>query len=238
VEIAKEQLKNEETRAQTIETLARVFDVVLRLLHPYTPFVTEEIWEHLRNVVLDSPLKDIVQGWPEALIVAKWPEPREPEAWEEQKIADFALLIQDPIRANRNFHAEKNIKTSQKHGMTYVNKNKAELLRQYLPIISALSSTDLEQSFVYEEYKPSEAVTALIVGTTEIYPNVSGLERSEEDKARLEKELREAESHVQRLEKLLAGDFADKAPAHLVAKEREKLAGYQEMAEKIRAQLK
>jgi valyl-tRNA synthetase len=58
-----------------------------------------------------------------------------------------------------------------------------------------------------------------------------------EEKARLQKELKEAESHIQRLEKLLAGDFATKAPAHLVAKEREKLAGYQETAEKIKAQL-
>jgi valyl-tRNA synthetase len=52
------------------------------------------------------------------------------------------------------------------------------------------------------------------------------------------KELKEAESHIQRLEKLLAGDFASKAPAALVQKERDKLAGYQETAEKIRAQLK
>ena len=59
-----------------------------------------------------------------------------------------------------------------------------------------------------------------------------------EEKNRWEKELKEAESHIARLEKLLAGDFANKAPAQLVAKEREKLAGYQETAEKIKAQLK
>jgi valyl-tRNA synthetase len=56
--------------------------------------------------------------------------------------------------------------------------------------------------------------------------------------ARLEKELKEAESHIERLEKLLAGDFAKKAPAHLVAKEREKLTAYKETAEKIKAQLR
>jgi valyl-tRNA synthetase len=90
---------------------------------------------------------------------------------------------------------------------------------------------------VYEEYKPSEAVTALVVGLTEIYPDLSGLEISKEDRTRLEKDLKEAESHIQRLEKLLGGDFANKAPAHLVAKEREKLVGYQETAEKIKARL-
>ena len=238
VEVAKEQLKDPQAKARTAETLARVLDKALRLLHPFTPFVTEELWGHLRIAILESPLKDLAKDWPAALIVAKWPEPREAEGWEAQKIADFELVVQDPVRANRNFHAENNIKPSQKHGVTYVNATKAELFREYLPIISALSSTDLDQSFVYEEYKPSEAVTALVVGSTEIYPNLSGIEISKEDKTRLERELKEAESHIQRLEKLLAGDFANKAPAHLVAKEREKLAGYQETAEKIKAQLK
>jgi valyl-tRNA synthetase len=238
VEIAKQELAEGGPRAaRAADTLARVFDISLRLLHPFTPFVTEELWGHLRSALRESPLKDVASDWPEALIVAKWPEPREPEGWEESKLADFAL-IQDSIRAIRNFHAEKNIKPAQRHGVTYVTENKASLYEDNLPIISALSSTDLRQSFVYEEYQPSEAATSLVVGSTEIYPNLSGIERSEEDKARLEKELKEAQSHIVRLEKLLSSDFANKAPAPLVQKEREKLAGYKETAEKIKAQLK
>ncbi|WP_345321958.1 hypothetical protein [Candidatus Villigracilis proximus] len=58
------------------------------------------------------------------------------------------------------------------------------------------------------------------------------------DKPRLEKELKEAQSHIERLEKLLSSDFANKAPAALVAKEAEKLAAYKDTAEKIKAQLK
>jgi valyl-tRNA synthetase len=72
----------------------------------------------------------------------------------------------------------------------------------------------------------------------EIYLPLAGMVDLAEEKTRLERELKEAESHIQRLEKLLAGDFANKAPAQLVAKEREKLAGYQETAEKIKAQLR
>jgi valyl-tRNA synthetase len=59
-----------------------------------------------------------------------------------------------------------------------------------------------------------------------------------EETARLEKELKEAQSHIDRLEKLLSSDFANKAPAALVQKERDKLAGYRETAEKIKLQLK
>jgi valyl-tRNA synthetase len=236
VEIAKEQLKKEDTKAQTVETLARVFDTALRLLHPFTPFVTEELWGHLRTAIRNSPFFQLAGDWPNALIVAHWPEPRGPEGWEEEAIQSFGQ-IQEIVRSIRNARAEKNVKPSKKLGVVFVDENYAPLYRNYLPMISTLSSTDLDQTFVYEtEYKPSDVVTSLVVGSTDIY--LSGMEFSEEDGARLEKELKEAESHILRLEKLLAGDFANKAPAHLVAKEREKLAGYQETAEKIRAQLK
>ena len=238
IEIAKQELaEGGPTAARAADTLARVLDISLRLLHPFTPFVTEELWDHLRTAIRNSPFFTLAADWPNALIVAKWPEPREPEGWEEEKLADFTVL-QDSIRAIRNFHAENNLKPSQRHGVTYVTENKAALYKDNLPIISALSSTDLGQSFVYEQYKPSEAVTSLVVGSTEIYLNVSGIQRSEADTIRLQKELKEAESHIERLEKLLASDFANKAPAHLVAKERDKLAAYKETAEKIKAQLK
>ena len=60
----------------------------------------------------------------------------------------------------------------------------------------------------------------------------------EAERARLSKELADTQSQIERLEKLLAGDFAGKAPAAVVAKEREKLAAYKETAEKLKAQLK
>ena len=236
VEIAKEQLKKEETKAQTVETLAHVLDTALRLLHPYTPFVTEELWGHLREAVRNSPLYTLAADWPDALIVAKWPEPSESEGWEDDSVQRFGQ-IQDVIRSIRNARAEKNVKPSKKLGAVFVNRNNASLYRDYLPMISTLSGTDLDQTFVSDtEYEPSEAVTALVVGSTDVY--LSGIEASHEDRTRLEKELKEAESHIQRLETLLAGDFANKAPAHLVAKEREKLDSYKETAEKIKAQLK
>ena len=56
VEVAKLQMQKEETREQTVVTLVRVLDMCLRLLHPFTPFVTEELWGHLRQAVLHSPL--------------------------------------------------------------------------------------------------------------------------------------------------------------------------------------
>jgi valyl-tRNA synthetase len=237
LEIAKEQMKNEDTRHSTVETLVRVFDTSLRLLHPFTPFITEEVWGYLHTSLRESALKDLCANWPNALIAARFPEPRVPEGWEEQKVAEFNLL-QESIRAIRNLRAEKNIKPSSKIGATFVTKDYAGLYKENLPIISALSGTDFDATFVEIAYKSSDSVTSLVVGSTEIYLNLSGVENTKEDKARLEKELKEAESHIQRLETLLGGDFANKAPAALVAKEREKLAAYKDTAEKIKTQLK
>jgi valyl-tRNA synthetase len=78
---------------------------------------------------------------------------------------------------------------------------------------------------------------ALVAGSVEIFLPLAALVDPEEERARLGKELAEAESHIERLEKLLGSDFANKAPAQLVQKERDKLAVYKESAEKIKAQL-
>ena len=238
VEIAKEQLKAETTKARTVDTLARVFDMALRLLHPFTPFVTEELWGHLRNTVRNSPFFTLAADWPNALIVAKWPEPREPEGWEESKVADFEL-VQEVVRSIRNLRAEKGVAPSKRIDASIAAGSKTDLLNEQSRVLASLAGlSDSELNIVPSLVDKPQDTVALVVGSVEIYLPLAGMVDLAEEKARLEKELKEAESHIQRLEKLLGGDFANKAPAQLVAKEREKLAGYKETAEKIQAQLK
>jgi valyl-tRNA synthetase len=238
VEIAKEQMKREEIKQQTVETLARIFDIILRLLHPFTPFITEEVWGHLRNALLDSPLSHLAKDWPDMLIVARFPEPRESEGWEESKIADFTL-IQELVRSIRNLRAEKAVAPSKKLVAQFVASAKADLLKEQAQTIASLSALDPSQLTIHSTLsdKPGDAA-ALVVGSVEVYLPLAGLVDQAADKPRLEKELKEAQSHIERLEKLLSSDFANKAPAALVAKEREKLEGYKDTAEKIKAQLK
>jgi valyl-tRNA synthetase len=238
VEIAKGQMQNAESREQTVETLARVLDISLRLLHPFTPFVTEEIWSHLRETILQSPISNIASDWPDALIVARWPEPREPEGWEESKIADFTL-VQEIIRSIRNLRAEKNAPMSRKLGATIVGGAKTELLKSQAEVIASLAGLDFSLLSVLSslQAKPDGAVT-LVVGSVEIHIPLAGMVDESAERERLMRELAEAESHIARLEKLLASDFANKAPAAVVQKEREKLAGFKETAEKLQSQLK
>ena len=235
MEIAKSQLQEGGARAYaTAQTLARVFDICLRLLHPFTPFVTEELWGHLRRALQASPLSDLTEDWPEVLIIADWPEQRAEEGWEADKIADFEL-IQDTVRAIRNLRSEKKVKPSERIGATIVASEKFSLFQKQIGVVSALSSTDLNQTSVHEEIPVlPEGLTPLVVGSTNIYLSLPAM--GEEDRARLEKELAEAQSQIARLEKLLGSDFANKAPEAVVNKEREKLAAYKDTAEKIKAQ--
>jgi valyl-tRNA synthetase len=238
VEIAKEQMKNADFRSQTVETLTRVFDTCLRLLHPFTPFVTEELWGHLRGTILQSPISHLAKDWPTALILARFPQPRQPEGWEEAKVADFEL-IQNIVRSIRNLRAEKNVAPSKRIAATISSGEKYDLIESQSSTIATLAG--LDNSLISNSRsladKPSDSL-ALVIGSIEVYIPLTGMVNIEEDKSRLEKELKEAESHIERLEKLLSSDFANKAPAALVQKERDKLAGYKDTAEKIKAQLK
>ena len=224
--------------ARAADTLARVFDISLRLLHPFTPFVTEELWGHLHSALRNSSLNEICKDWPSALIVAKWPEPRPVEGWEEHKIADFEL-VQEIVRSIRNLRNEKNVPPSKRIAARFSAGSKTEVLKEQAQVLAGLAGLDKSELIIESELndKPEDSVS-LVIGSVEIHIPLAGMVDLAKEKTRLEKELQEAESHIERLEKLLAGDFTNKAPAALVQKERDKLAGYKETAEKIKAQLK
>ena len=238
VEVAKEQLKNEATKVRTVDTLARVFDIALRLLHPFIPFVTEEVWGRLHSAMRDSALKDVCDDWPDVLIIARFPQPRPLEGWEEAKLGGFEL-IQEIVHTIRNLRAEKNVASSQRIAAQIAAGTRTNLLKAQANVIASLAGLNQAELSIAEalQDKPKDAI-ALIVGSVEIYLPLAGMVDLANEKARLEKEFKEAASHIQRLENLLGGDFANKAPAALVQKEREKLAGYKDTAEKIKAQLK
>ncbi len=237
VEVAKLQLQRVESREQTTVTLARVLDMCLRLLHPFTPFVTEELWGHLKQAALYSPLSTRHTNWPEALIIAPWPEPRPEEGWEAEKVTDFAL-IQEIVRAIRNARAEKKVSPAKRIPATIVGGAKTALLNEQAAVIAALASLDYSLLSILDSLpaKPEEAI-ALVVGGVEIYLPLAGLVDLGEECARLEKELANTQAQIERLGKLLASDFAMKAPAQVVQKEREKLAAYRKTAEKLKAQI-
>ncbi len=236
LEIAKNQLAQGGSRAAlTAETLLRVFDASLRLLHPFTPFVTEEIWGHLRNATRTSTLAAQIQNWPDVLMIAHWPEAHPDEGWEAGKVASFEQ-VQEVIRTIRNLRAEKNVKPGLKLAAILVDSG--TIIAQETKIIAALAGLDETKLIIHQKLdaKP-EGHIGLVAGSVEIFLPLADFVDPVEERARLLKDLADSELHITRLEKLLSSDFANKAPAAVVQKEREKLAAYRETSEKIKSQV-
>jgi valyl-tRNA synthetase len=232
VEVSKLQLSEDGDRAYyTAQNLANLLDLSLRLLHPFIPFVTEELWQHLKQALGES------KSLPDALIIAPFPQPRPEEDWEQQKIADFTL-IQEVVRVIRNLRAEKQVPPAQKLAALLVAGDKAPVIREQQAAIAALARLDPERLVIAEEQieKP-EGHIALVAGKVEIFLPLADIVDREDEIQRLRKELEKTEEQIERLEKLLGSDFSQKAPPHVVEKERQRLSQFQESAKKIRQQL-
>jgi valyl-tRNA synthetase len=238
VEVAKLQLQENGDRPYyTASTLVRVLDLCLRMLHPFIPFVSEEIWGTLKKAIATTPLSSITSNWPEALIIAPWPELRQPEGWEYETIANFSLL-QEAVRSIRNIRAEKNVKHGKLIPALLSAGEKTEIFEKQKDIMAALAQLDPDKFEILAALPPKdEDQVAIAIGALEIYLPLAGLVDSGEEYERLQKALVEAQAQVERLEKLLASSFADRAPADIVQKERDKLSTYQETVEKIKKQL-
>ncbi len=240
LEIAKIQMGEGVDRAYyTATTLVRVLDACLRLLHPFTPFVTEEIWGSLKNAAQEKGYKPFSskRPWEEMLISAAWPQAGETEGWEEEAITEFAV-VQEVVRAIRNLRAEKKVKPDRRLPAVISAGTKMDILRGQCSTMAILAGLDKENSHITRKVKgDTSAFVSVVVSGVEIFLDLAEKMDSAEDTARLVKDLELLNSQVDRLEKLLASDFATKAPAAVVEKERSRLKEFLETREKIKAQL-
>ena len=240
VEIAKLQLAEGGDRAfYTAQLLVRVLDTSLRLLHPYTPYVTEELWGRLKRAAqVRSEHLAPAGGWEEALIVARWPQAEAEESWEASAVEDFSLIM-EMVRAIRNARAEKKVTPGKLIPATIAAGGRIGIIGEQLASIIALAHLDRAETRLVESLaeKPANAI-GLVVSGVEIYLPLTGMVDNRAERARMEKELAEVESQIERLKMLLNGPFAEKAPEPVVDKERQRLAAFMETAEKLKGQIK
>jgi valyl-tRNA synthetase len=222
--------EDQAAKANTLKTLVRVLDQSLRLLHPFVPFVSEEVWQHLK-----AAAQELEPSWPEALIIAEWPEGG---AFDTEAEARIGLLI-EIVRTIRNARAENKVEPSRKISATIVVGGLQEELVPHAGIIARLANVDEEQLFIEHSLseKPQNAL-ALVVSGADIYLSLEGLLDRSKERARLEKDLRQAAGDIFKTEKLLSGSFASRAPANVVEKERAKLAEAYELRKKLEERLK
>ena len=235
VEVAKIQLNAGGANAwTTLHVLGTVLDHTLRLLHPYIPFVSEETWQQLRAAAIESGLGiGSQETWPEALIIADWPQPTlsDPTA-----SADFELL-RDLIRRIRNARAEQGVEPGRFIPAVIAAGDKQALLESQRPILAALARLDDDALVIAAGATPPAQALTLAMGSVTCYLPLVGMIDPAAERARLEKEDAEFAKQIDRLSTLLNSPFAQKAPAAVVGKEREKLAALEAGRREIRERL-
>ena len=210
IELTKARLYSEDAdRKQTaIQVLTYVLDQVLRLLHPFMPFITEEIWQNLPH---EGP----------ALIVAQWPQYREDLAFKTEE--DQMESVMNAIRAIRNRRAEMNVPPSKK-AQLYVLTAKPQAFLEGEGFIERLAYTD-KMTLLEKEPENLDGMVTCATADAKLYIPMGQLVDVAKELERISKELEKARKHLAGLEgKLSNQNFVARAPEAVVAAEREKAA--------------
>jgi valyl-tRNA synthetase len=228
VEIAKVQMQgDEEIRRSTAGILRAVLDQSMRLLHPYMPFVTEEVWQYLyRSSETDS------SSWPaSALIVAAWPRANE-QAIDNDAEQDFGLLQEVIIRI-RDARNQMNVEPARRVPVILAAGSYMAMLEAQASLIEFLARTEKPQLYEQLDQKPEQAMS-LLAGPAEIYLPLVGLLDISKELERLDKGIAQAQQEIVRLQGKLANEaFVTRAKPEVVEKEREKLATQEERIGKL-----
>ncbi len=199
--------------------LVRVLDAALRLLHPFMPFVTEALWQKLKEATHAAlPLESF--NYP-AIMLSPYPRERDFDAPDEAALADMAR-VQEAITAIRNVRAEYDVSPSKRVQVLFSVGEHAALFETMRDYIAALAGVEPSALIAAHVEAPAQAI-ARIVGAGTLYLPLGGLVNLEAERARLRETLGEVEAQIARLEALLASEFSTRAPAPIVEKERARL---------------
>ncbi|AGK55098.1 valine--tRNA ligase [Bacillus sp. 1NLA3E] len=225
IEMAKLPLYGDDEAAKktTRSILAYVLDQTMRLLHPFMPFITEEIWQNLPH-----------SG--ESITTASWPVV-DAALVDDQAAGEMKLLV-EIIRSVRNSRAEVNTPLSKKIKMILKAKDAGVLavLEKNRGYIERFCNPE-ELVIAVEVEAPDKAMTAVVTGAEIILP-LAGLINLDEERARLEKEVERLNKEVERVQKKLGNEgFVKKAPAKVIEEERAKEQDYIEKRAAVQVRL-
>jgi len=228
IELTKARLygENAESKRTATQVLVYVLDQILRLLHPFMPFITEEIWQTIPH-----------EGT--ALIIAHWPETREELVFNQEE--GYMESVMEAIRAVRNRRAEMNVPPSKKATL-YVVTQKQAAFREGIPFILRLASAD-EVIVLEQDPVGHEDMAGAITADAKLYMPMQQLVDVAKELERVNKELEKAQKNLSGIEGKLANEkFTARAPEAVVNAEREKaeklrtlIAQLQESKERLEA---
>lgn len=201
------------------EMLNYLLNTVLKLWHPFMPFVTETIWQE-------------VYGKEQMLMVVEWPSVNKSKAIDSQ-----FDIVQNVISAIRAQRAEYKLQPSQKIKVVMNAGKNTSVLKENTALITGMR-TGISELIVEEKMEQPENTVAFVESGVEVFLDLSSAIDKEKEVARLNKEIDTVAPYVVSLEKKLSNaSFVDNAPEAVIDGERKKLADAQEKLEKLQAQL-
>ncbi len=222
----------------TCAILASVLEGCLRLLHPFMPYVTEVAWQILTASV-PAVLPDNQRQQNQrthSIMVAPYPTASDPR--DEQAESDFSLL-QEIITGIRNIRNEYKVEPARWIAAIISAGEQAPIIQSEAVLLCRLARIEAEKLTIAATLpeKPTQAAT-LVSGALEVFLPLAGLIDLAAERERLNKERAEAEADIARREARLANEsFVQKAPAHVVQKERDSLEAARATVERLRQRI-
>jgi valyl-tRNA synthetase len=232
LEVAKVQLRDgasEASASATRLTLVSVYERVLRLLHPFAPFATEEIWQSFAPDDAGAANGTFRRG---SLMVAAWPTAARRDQAAESEFGGLIEMVQAVRRLKTDYRVGAQLTPA-----VVEAGNRADLLRQYTSIVRTLGRLS---PLAVEERLPSppERALSVVAGGVTVYLPVEGLFEVDQEIARAEKEHADAARSAERTAAQLSQPtFTSKAPAQVIEQRRAQLAEQQERAALLQARL-
>ena len=223
LELCKARLADPATRASAQAMLVTGLDTILRLLHPIMPFVTEELWQHLREATGGRRLPwDNGREPAESVMVATWPTP--PEAWTTPESEERFNTFLAVVAAVREIRARQNVPPKTVLSVTLRTDAQKEAL--LTPMLGALASmANAEVVALGPHAEPPAAAAKVAAAGCEVAVDMAGLVDVAAELARVTKEREKLAGLIEGKRKKLSNEnFVARAPADVVSKEREQLA--------------
>lgn len=226
IEMVKPRLYNreDETRKSALYTLKTVLINSLKLLHPFAPFITEEIFTSVQN-------KE------ETIMLSKWPEfKKELNFIKEEETIE---IIKTAVKGIRNIRSEMNVPNSKK-AQIIISSNNNLVNNTFKKSENFFKTLAFASDIIIEEHKnaPQGAVSVVIPNGV-LYMPFDELVDIEKELDRLNKEKEKLIKEVERVEKKLSNEgFISKAPEKVILEEKDKMNKYKDMLEKVKEQIK
>jgi valyl-tRNA synthetase len=216
--------EDKKRRVLTQRTLLEVLDAILRMLHPFMPFITEEIWQQLPG-----------RKENESIMMAEFPRPH--PRYDKEKAADRMGLIIEVITALRNIRGEMNLPPGEQIVALLRSKNEEvrKTLCDHQAFIQALAR--VREILLGQNLEKPLYSAFVVVRDVEIFVPMDR-SRMEEERKRLQKEIQKIEKEIAFVGKKLSNEqFLAKAPPEVVQEEKEKASQYQAVRKKLEENL-